>query len=149
MPTISDEYAAAQFNEAWEAFVLAVRQAQARGQRQPSERLTLSQYYLLQPLDDGSSKSLSELAARAGIAGPTATRAIDGLERDGLLIRERSPDDRRAVLIFLTPDGRRELKRKRRRLARRRQRLYERLEPDERGQSVQLLRHLAELLREL
>jgi DNA-binding MarR family transcriptional regulator len=60
---------------------------------------------------------------------------VDGLERCGVLRRERSTVDRRAVLVALTPEGRR--------------RLYERLDPREREQSEHLLRHLAELIGEL
>ncbi|HEY2435590.1 MAG TPA: MarR family transcriptional regulator, partial [Solirubrobacteraceae bacterium] len=138
----SDNQAVQGFTEAWDEFVLAVRRGQARGQK-PSQGLTLPQYYLLRPLDEASAISLCELADLAGIAAPTATRIIDGLEREGTLRRERSPEDRRTVLVSLTPEGRRVLKRKHRELTERRQRLYEQLDPAEREQSERLLRHLA------
>jgi DNA-binding MarR family transcriptional regulator len=144
----SDIPPAEAFAEAWDAFVMAVRRAQGRGQRS-SEGLTLPQYYLLKPLDEVGALPLCELAERAGIAAPTATRVIDGLEREETLRRERSPNDRRTVLVSLTPKGRRVLKRKHRELTDRRQRLYERLEPAERAQSELLLRHLAELLGQI
>jgi DNA-binding MarR family transcriptional regulator len=145
----ADNRAAAGFAAAWDEFVLAVRRAQARGQQQEPRELTLSQYYLLRPLEGGGRLPSRELADRAGIAAPTATRVIDGLERDGLLRRDRSSLDRRAVLVSLTAEGRRRLRGKRRQLERRRERLYEGLEPSERKQSEQLLRHLAELLGQL
>ena len=144
----SDTLAAERFADAWDAFVVAVRRAQARGQK-PSEGLTLPQYYLLEPLGKVPALPLCELAERAGIAAPTATRIIDGLEREGTLDRERSPEDRRTVLVSLTPKGQRVLKRKHRELTERRQRLYEQLDPTEREQSERLLRHLAELLGQL
>jgi DNA-binding MarR family transcriptional regulator len=144
----ADTPAAQAFADAWDAFVMAVRRAQARGQNR-SEGLTLPQYYLLRPLDELGALPLCEMAERAGIAAPTATRIIDGLERDETLRRERSTKDRRTVLVSLTPKGRRVLKRKRRELTERRQRLYEQLEPAERAQSERLLRHLAELLGQL
>jgi DNA-binding MarR family transcriptional regulator len=53
------------------------------------------------------------------------------------------------VLVSLTPEGRRVLKRKHRELTERRQRLYEQLDPAEREQSERLLRHLAELVGQL
>ncbi len=145
----NDSDTAAAFAEAWDAFVLAVRRAQARGQQQAPEELTLSQYYLLRPLDERRSRPVCELADCAGIAAPTATRVIDGLERTGLVTRDRPVEDRRTVLISLTAEGRRRLRRKRRQLRARRERLYEQLDPDEREQSERLLQHLAELLGEL
>lgn len=149
MPENHDKPDAQRFTEAWDAFVLAVRRAQARGQQQAPEELTLSQYYLLRPLDDGRSMPMCDLADCAGIAPPTATRVLDGLERAELVSRQRSPQDRRTVLISLTSEGRRRLRRKIRQLRERRERLYTRLEPHEREQSEELLRHLAELLGEL
>jgi DNA-binding MarR family transcriptional regulator len=92
---------------------------------------------------------LCRLAECAGIAAPTATRLVDGLEKAGVLRRERSPSDRRTVLVSLTPNGRRRLRRKHQQLARERRRLYENLEPGEREQSERLLRHLAELVGQL
>lgn len=138
----------ARFAAAWDEFVLAIRRAQARGQPAADE-LSLSQYYLLMPLLAEHTLPVSQLAQRAGISAPTATRVVDGLERAGVLHRERSPTDRRTVLIALTPDGRRRVRRRHDQLARRRRRLYERLEPGERAQSERLLRHLAELIEQL
>jgi DNA-binding MarR family transcriptional regulator len=136
------------FTEAWDAFVLAIRRSQARRLQSP-EDLTLAQYYLLSPLETERGVALSRLAELAGIAPPTATRIIDGLEKAGLVNRERSSTDRRTVLVSLTPTGRRRVVRKRTELADRRRRLYENLEPDERRQSERLLRHLAELISQL
>ena len=34
-------------------------------------------------------------------------RSLEALERDGLVVREGSPDDRRAWILRLTPKGRR------------------------------------------
>lgn len=142
-----DNSSARDFNEAWEAFVLAIRRSQARAQ--PAGDLTLSQYYLLGPLAGGRSVPLCDLADSAGIAGPTATRVIDGLERSGDVRRERSTKDRRTVLVSLTARGRQRLAKKRRQLEDRRAHLYEQLDPDERHQSERLLRHLAELVGQL
>jgi DNA-binding MarR family transcriptional regulator len=147
-PRAHEQDPAASFARAWEEFVLALRRSQARGQGAPGE-LTLAQYFLLAPLRGGEARPISQLAEAAGIAAPTATRLVDGLERCGVLRRERSTVDRRAVLVALTPEGRRRLKRRERELDTRRRRLYERLDPREREQSEHLLRHLAELIGEL
>jgi len=140
--------AAERFASAWDAFVLAIRRTQARGQ-QSSDELTLGHYYLLAPLTRERAVPICRLAESAGIAAPTATRIVDGLERANILTRERSPEDRREVLVTLTPTGRDRFKRRQRQLARRRRALYDRLAPDEREQSERLLRHLAELIAEL
>lgn len=58
---------------------------------------------------------IGELAAAEGVAAPTMTRLVDGLERDGLVGRGPDPDDRRGVLVRATPKGSRELRRGRRR----------------------------------
>jgi MarR family transcriptional regulator, organic hydroperoxide resistance regulator len=136
------------FAEAWDAFVLAIRRAQARGP-QSADDLTLAQYYLLGPLETEPGFPLSRLAESAGIAPPTATRIVDGLEKAGIVRRDRSRTDRRTVLVSLTAAGQRQVASKRAELADRRRRLYENLEPDERIQSERLLRHLAELIAQL
>jgi DNA-binding MarR family transcriptional regulator len=136
------------FTRAWDDFLLAVRRAQARG---PSDgqSLTLSQYYLLLPLRGDGALPVSQLAERAGLSAPTVTRVVDGLQRSGLLTRERSDRDRRAVLVSLTPAGQERMRRKEHDLAQRRRRLYEQLDPGEREHAERLLRHLAELVSAL
>jgi MarR family transcriptional regulator, organic hydroperoxide resistance regulator len=151
LPTVSEQAdgdPAARFAAAWDSFVLALRRGQARGQ-QVSEELTLAQYYMLVPLEDGGALPVSRLAEFAGVAAPTCTRMIDSLERVGAVVRGRTDDDRRTVLVSLTPAGRELLERKRSELGRRRRALYERLEHDEREPSERLLRHLAELISQL
>jgi DNA-binding MarR family transcriptional regulator len=136
------------FAEAWDAFVLALRRSQARGQT-AREDLTLAQYYLLAQLRGEAARPLRQVAETAGIAPPTVTRLIDGLERAGLVERRRSPSDRRSVLVSLTDTGHERLRRKQAQIARRRRAIYERLEPEERRQSERLLHHLAEIMDQL
>jgi DNA-binding MarR family transcriptional regulator len=144
----AEQEAAVRFARAWDAFVLAIRRSQARSQAAPGE-LTLAQYYLLAALERSGWLSVSRLAEASGVAVPTATRLVDGLERAGLLVRARSRSDRRAVQVSLTNQGRVQLAHRRHQLTERRTALYERLEPAEREQGERLLRHLAELIQEL
>jgi DNA-binding MarR family transcriptional regulator len=58
---------------------------------------------------------IGEVAAAEGVAAPTMTRLVDGLERDGLVGRGPDPDDRRGVLVRATAKGSRVLHRGRRR----------------------------------
>lgn len=136
------------FSRAWEAFVLALRRSQARN-RDPGSRLSLSQWDLLRGIDRGEQPGVGVLAAAAGIAPATATRVLDGLERDGIVRRLRPDGDRRTVTVALTEEGRRRLRRTQSWLAGRERRLLERLAPGEREAAARLLGHLAEIIEDL
>jgi DNA-binding MarR family transcriptional regulator len=110
--------------------------------------LSLSQYELIKPLACGG-EPIGRLAERIGIAPATATQILDGLERGGAVRRSRTVADRRTVNVTLTEHGRRALERKRRGLVNQRRRLFENLEPEERGQAERILLHLAEIMDEL
>jgi DNA-binding MarR family transcriptional regulator len=53
----------------------------------------------------------AELAQLAGVTRATMTGLIDTLERDGLVIREPAPDDRRMTTVRVTPEARALLRR--------------------------------------
>lgn len=134
-------------NESWERFIAAVRRTRARiGGYE--DGLTLSQYELIKPLTSGP-VPVGRLAERVAVAPATATGVLDCLERDGLVQRTRTDSDRRTVNVALTEDGRRAFQRKRRALVNQRRRLFENLEPEERGQVQRVLIHLAEIIEKL
>jgi DNA-binding MarR family transcriptional regulator len=56
-------------------------------------------------------KRIGELARVEQVEPPTMTRLVDGLVRDGLVVREPDPDDARAVRVRATPTGGRTLRR--------------------------------------
>jgi MarR family transcriptional regulator, organic hydroperoxide resistance regulator len=95
-----------QFLSAFDVFVQAVRRARGAAAKHRGSGLTLSQYGLLEPLLSQPDARVSELAAQAGVAAPTATRMLDALDRHGIVARTPSPDDRRGVSVALTPVGR-------------------------------------------
>lgn len=68
--------------------------------------LTLARGKTLSILRRRGPLRVSALAAKLGIAGRSVTDAVDALERDGLALRRPDPDDRRAVLVYLTDKGR-------------------------------------------
>lgn len=53
----------------------------------------------------GGSRTLGELAAAEGVAGPTMTRIVDGLIAEHLAERLPHPTDGRAVVIAATEAG--------------------------------------------
>ena len=53
----------------------------------------------------------SELANRIAVTRATITGLLDGLERDGLVRRGNSPDDRRKIIVKITPKAARLLDR--------------------------------------
>jgi DNA-binding MarR family transcriptional regulator len=72
-----------------------------------AHQLPLSSYEVLLFLADapGGQLRMSELADGVLLSRSGLTRLVDRLERDGLLRRERCPDDARGFLATITPKG--------------------------------------------
>lgn len=68
--------------------------------------ITASQLLVLKRLWQGDGILISVLTRDASSDGGTITGVLDRLESKGLMRRERSEEDRRAVLIWLTEAGR-------------------------------------------
>jgi DNA-binding MarR family transcriptional regulator len=135
------------FNDALEQFFRAMRQARVKPAATAGS-LTMPQMVLILPLLDGDRPcSVRELADAAGIASPTATRTLDGLERDGLILRRPSEADRRSVLVELTAEGRRQAQAAREIARAARVELYGKLERGEREEAEAMLRRLTEIIR--
>jgi len=69
--------------------------------------LTPAEINVLANLSDGKPRTVSELGRLAGAAPTTLTSVLDRLDRRGHVTRGRHPFDRRAVVVELTPAGRR------------------------------------------
>src|SRR4051812_8905357 len=52
-------------------------------------------WQVLSSLQDGGHRTQGELAAAVGVRSPTLTHHLDGLERAGLVTRDRDPANRR------------------------------------------------------
>jgi DNA-binding MarR family transcriptional regulator len=65
--------------------------------------LHAGQEMTLLALWDGSDVSQSELAARLGVQKATVTVALRSMEREGLVSREKDPDDQRVTRVRATP----------------------------------------------
>src|SRR5262245_23039695 len=66
---------------------------------------TLPIWLILNALKAEPRRTQLELARAVGIEGPTLTRHLDAIERDGLAQRKRGAHDRRAVQVELTRAG--------------------------------------------
>lgn len=67
--------------------------------------ITHAYTYFLMELYEKDGLTQSEMHKRIGIEQPTAVRTLDRMARDGLILREQSPDDRRVLFIKLTDKG--------------------------------------------
>lgn len=68
--------------------------------------ITHAYTYFLMELYEQDGLTQSEMHKRIGIEQPTAVRTLDRMERDGLIIRNPSLTDRRAISINLTDKAR-------------------------------------------
>jgi 4-hydroxyphenylacetate 3-hydroxylase, reductase component len=73
-------------------------------------QLTVPEWRVLACLMDVEGLSVGELAAMALMKQPGLTKVLDRMERDELLTRNNTSDDRRRVTIHLTPKGRARVK---------------------------------------
>ena len=67
--------------------------------------ITHAYTYFLMELYQQDGLTQSAMHKQIGIEQPTAVRTLDRMERDGLIVREQSPHDRRALFIKLTDKG--------------------------------------------
>jgi DNA-binding MarR family transcriptional regulator len=93
---------------AWRAFLecafalIDILDAELRDER----GLTLRWYDVLVNLEEaGGSCRMTELAGNILASKSGLTRVIDRMEEEGLVQRERPPDDRRVILVLITPAG--------------------------------------------
>lgn len=69
------------------------------------DEITSSRVSLLSVVVFGGPKTVSELARAESVSVPAVTRMLDAMEKDGLVHREQSEDDRRTVRVLPTEDG--------------------------------------------
>ena len=76
-----------------------------------SLEITPPQLAVLEALLHVGPMSQSELGRKLLRSNPNMTALLDTLERHGWIQRTRSPEDRRVVVVSLTPEGRRVIER--------------------------------------
>ena len=72
----------------------------------PGQPVSVSQAFALHELDTDTPLSQRDLAERLHLEKSTVSRMATEMERKGLLIRERHPDNRRLYRLRLTDQGR-------------------------------------------
>lgn len=84
-----------------------VLMSQLAEERFESQQISFTQWLVLIRLRFETHLSATCLSEQMGYDMGALTRVVDSLERGGLVRRERSRQDRRAVEITITPQGRR------------------------------------------
>lgn len=82
------------------------------------EGLSREGWRVLLLLSRGGGRSMGEIAEHAAVPNPTATRVVDRLVAQALAFRRNDPQDRRRVLVHLSPNGRQVVERVSRQLER-------------------------------
>jgi DNA-binding MarR family transcriptional regulator len=138
-----------EFDDALGALFRAVLRANGRGVPGGETPLTVSQFFLMTAMGEQAA-SVTEIARAADVAVPTATRALAGLERRGLVRRRRDGSaDGRLVAVALTPTGRTVLAEKNEWVQTRRQAIFDGLTKAQRRTAARTLRHVADGIDEL
>ncbi len=67
--------------------------------------LSVVQCHTVIDLGDAGQATISQMADRMGVDKSTLSRTMDGLVEKKLAARTPNPDDRRSLLVSLTPEG--------------------------------------------
>ena len=149
MSSGKEQQSQAEFAAALEELWRAVLRATGRGVPGGETKLTLSQFNMLSALGEGRSK-VTEVAAAADVAPPTATRALRALEHRGFVERRRNAgSDGRLVTVVLTAEGRKVLAEKTAWVKARQRQIFESLTEAQRKTAAQTLRAIADDIHDL
>jgi DNA-binding MarR family transcriptional regulator len=67
--------------------------------------LSIPQFRTLRFIQRNPDSSLSALAWHLGLMLPSVSKLVDGLVKEGLVLRQESPSDRRRLILALTAEG--------------------------------------------
>jgi DNA-binding MarR family transcriptional regulator len=77
----------------------------------PSEaRTNVVRYHILKCLERRGPHHLTEISATLNVKKNTLSELLDRMARDGLVLREYAPGDRRMIILRVTPKGRAAIK---------------------------------------
>jgi DNA-binding MarR family transcriptional regulator len=150
-PTTRDE-SAEPFDDFVEAVLDLMRTARRTGGAAHTVKgggISVPQLAVLGAVDSAGERGVSAVADRAGLAQPTATRALTALERRGLVVRTPHASDGRTASLCLTPAGHKVLEEKRGEIVGRFAELWATMGESQREHAVHLVRRLSEIAGEL
>lgn len=110
--------------------------------RMSAAGLSLARFRVLSTLQSGGRIRMNELSAALGVVPRTVTTIVDALEKDGMVVRQADPADRRATLLEITQEGLTQLRRFRAMHDSAAAELFDVLTATERHQLARLLRRL-------
>ncbi|HJZ61631.1 MAG TPA: MarR family transcriptional regulator [Miltoncostaeaceae bacterium] len=130
---------------AWKEVVVIHRRLRARDSQRP-DRLSMAHFLALSALEDTDELPAGRLAAKAELSPAATTQMLDHLERQGMVRRQRSADDRRVVTVSLTDLGRERLAARRADFAERYRDAMADLSPGELAAGAAVLERMRDLL---
>lgn len=77
----------------------------ASGEAGPLTDLSLAQLHVIRVIRSHGEMAMSELAEQMGVSPPSASAMVDRLVEKGVLCREHSTEDRRKVVVRISPEG--------------------------------------------
>ena len=93
-------------------------------------------------------QTVSQMAREMGLARQSVQRVADALERDGLIILETIPSDKRTALVTLTTAGQKVLTEIYKRNGEWAKRISQRIPAHEFEKATELLTHIAAIIEE-
>ena len=96
---------AAELRTLVEEFLHRFREVDTAAANGPHADLSLQEVRVVEHLGDRRLARMAELAGRTMLAVNSVTSLVDKLEEQGIVRRQRSDEDRRVVLVELTPHG--------------------------------------------
>lgn len=138
-------------NESCENHIISLIFTASRNLRQESQeneldeakRLSMTQIETLKFINERKSPLMKDVADYLFIAPPSLTPLIDGLETKGLVKRDSSENDRRAILIFLTDKGKDILKKTMKKKIKRMGDVFKKLTKGEQKSLIRILEKLS------
>lgn len=67
--------------------------------------LGLDHWLVVEALAERRARTMADLTTRTLVTGPTLTRVVDRLATNAMVYREVDPEDRRRVVVYLSPRG--------------------------------------------
>lgn len=127
----------------------AERRLRARDRKCAKGELTQSHIRALFMIDKSGEATAGDLAKAAELSPASVTAMLDGLERDGIVSRRRSEQDRRVVVVTLTDSGRALLNEKRAAFRRRASATLAGVSDEHLAAAADVMHRMASLLDEL